>query len=144
MTDLEARLENWGFVMRDPKRYTTLENEAGKQLVYYTEGRCRSIESSYIRENNFEDLETRRTPSSMFDRRDAEVVESAWRMIPQSTFKQILRMHYVRKDPFRLTCRELKIEQSKDFRQYRDVLHQARQALDAALQSEKKVLDMVL
>lgn len=81
MRDLEARLENWAYVVREG-------------LVL---GHCASAEHRY-RPSGPEARELRRAPMRLVDVADGWVVEQAWRELPDR-YRWLLKLHFVRSMP---------------------------------------------
>lgn len=90
---IDWRLDNWGHVMGRIR--------GGADT-------CDSIEKLYRGSTQY-NLEERRIPRAVADRRDAELVERAWVSMENGRSKNLLRLHYVRRCPFDFICRRIGI-----------------------------------
>lgn len=118
MTELESRLENWGRVMRDSWR----------------QGCCRSIEHRYVPERGIEAMESRQSPRPVLNRKDADLIEEAWRTIYFRRDKQVLKLAYVWRAPADFICRRLAIEVGQDGVGYQLALAKAQRAIKRELE----------
>lgn len=80
LKELEARLDNWGCVVRDGLRFD----------------HCASAEHRYRPERG-EAFEMRRAPGLVVDVGDGWLVESAWRELRYPQQRWLLKLHFVRK-----------------------------------------------
>jgi hypothetical protein len=117
---IEDRLWNWGNCQR----------------VLEPKGRCRSIEHRYTPERIVgESWESRQAPKLMLDRRDAEIVEKAWKALQDARHKRLLLLHYIHRSSYRYACKDVGIRDSKDNRYYFAALSNAQYAIQQLLQS---------
>lgn len=120
MSDLEKRLENWGDCQRDSWR----------------KGHCRSIEHRYQPERIVgESWDSRQAPRPVLDRRDADLVEQAWRKVPVRRDQQVLKLAYVWRSPQDFICRRLNVPTDRDGVGYQLALGRAHRAIKRALES---------
>lgn len=79
---LDARLDNWGMVVRDGLRFE----------------HCGSAEYRY-RPARGESFEARRQPGLVVDVRDGWFVELAWKRLDKAHHRWLLKLHFVRRMP---------------------------------------------
>ncbi len=85
MKEFERRLDNWRMVVT---------GQAGV-------GHCGSVESLYRGDRD----EDRRKPSLVIDELDGWKVEDAWKAMPLSHYRWLLKLHYVRRSEQRHVIR---------------------------------------
>lgn len=123
MTGIEDRLWNWGAVMR----------------VGRHKGHCFSAEHWYVRERAaIDDWEERRVPKMMpLQVLDADVVEAAWRSIPEKKQKQVLKLTYVNQAPPRFICLRIGIRDDRNNESYKNFLAQAESVISGILMPKR-------